>query len=53
MEVLSRYEQMGVEVFRTDRDGAILIETDGKSLEVHTVSGRTWRLSYSETPPKT
>jgi competence protein ComEC len=51
LDVLARYEQLGVEVFRTDRDGAILIETDGRSLNVRTMSGRVWHLSYVETGP--
>ena len=47
-EVLSRYRAMDVEVFRTDLDGAIVIETDGRVVNVRTVSGRQWRLSYGD-----
>jgi len=47
-EVLRRYMQLGVEVFRTDLDGAIVIETDGRRVEVRTAGGRSWRLSYVE-----
>jgi len=35
-EVLRRYEAQGAKVFRTDRDGAVFLETDGYSLDVHT-----------------
>jgi competence protein ComEC len=33
-EVLDRLAERSVRVFRTDRDGAILVWTDGKILEV-------------------
>ena len=33
-EVLDRYRQAGAEVFRTDRDGAVTVDTDGNSIEV-------------------
>jgi competence protein ComEC len=38
--VLSRYAAAGAEVFRTDRDGAVTVDTDGTSLVVHTFNGR-------------
>ncbi len=38
--VLDRYRRAGAEVFRTDRDGAVTIETDGHSLSVSTFTGR-------------
>ena len=44
-EVLARYGQLGIEVFRTDLDGAIIIETDGRGVDVRTATGRSWRLS--------
>jgi competence protein ComEC len=44
--VLQRYQDAGAEVFRTDRDGAVTIETDGKSVEVHSFLGR--RLACSQ-----
>jgi len=39
-EVLSRYKQAGALVFRTDRDGAIALWTDGKRVGIRTASGR-------------
>jgi competence protein ComEC len=38
--VLGRYEEIGAEVFRTDRDGAVTVDTDGISLDVHGFTGR-------------
>ena len=43
--VLERYEAVGAEVFRTDRDGAVTIDTDGYSLSVQTYLGRRLELS--------
>jgi competence protein ComEC len=40
-EVLRRYEAAGAAVFRTDRDGAVFVDTDGRALEVRTFTGRT------------
>jgi competence protein ComEC len=39
-EVLERYRAVGAEIFRTDRDGAITVETDGMSMDVQTFTGR-------------
>lgn len=41
--VIARYQQLGTVVFRTDRDGAIVMETDGRVVDVTTISGRHWR----------
>jgi competence protein ComEC len=38
-EVLDRYRQAGAEVFRTDRDGAVTVDSDGYRLTVHTFVG--------------
>jgi len=35
-EVLKRYEQLGAKIFRTDKQGAITVITDGKAFEVKT-----------------
>jgi competence protein ComEC len=39
-EVLQRYADAGAEIFRTDRDGAVIVDTDGESVEVQTFTGR-------------
>ncbi len=40
-EVLERYSSAGAELYRTDRDGAVMFDTDGYSYSVHTfVAGR-------------
>jgi competence protein ComEC len=43
-EVLERYRAAGAEIFRTDRDGAITVDSDGTSIEVHTFSGRRFAI---------
>jgi len=35
-EVLARYEAIGARILRTDRDGAVFFETNGKDLQVKT-----------------
>jgi competence protein ComEC len=40
-EVLARYEAIGAEIFRTDRDGAVFFDTDGYHLNGRTFLGRT------------
>ena len=37
---LARLEEAGARVLRTDRDGALLFETDGRTLEVTTWASR-------------
>jgi len=44
-EVLERYARVGAEIFRTDRDGAVVLDTDGTSLRVRTFTGREAYLS--------
>src|SRR3989454_517071 len=39
-EVLERYRAVGAEIFRTDRDGAVTVDTDGTSIDVRTFNGR-------------
>ena len=44
-EVLQRYRDAGAEIFRTDQDGAVTVDTDGTSLGVHTFTGRAFSLN--------
>jgi competence protein ComEC len=37
--VVDRYLRAGAAIFRTDRDGAVVLETDGQSVEIVTWSG--------------
>ena len=39
-EVLDRYRAIGAEIFRTDRDGAVMVTTDGHSIDVRSFNGR-------------
>jgi competence protein ComEC len=39
-EVLRRYRDAGAAIFRTDRDGAITLDTDGRRVTVTTFSGQ-------------
>ena len=43
--VLQRYRDVGAAIFRTDQDGAITLDTDGHSIDVHTFTGRHFTLS--------
>ena len=43
-EVLRRYWAVGAEIFRTDQDGAVIVDTDGTSLDVRTFTGRAYSL---------
>jgi len=43
-EVLERYQAIGAKVFRTDQDGAVMVSTDGASIDVRTYTGRRWSL---------
>jgi competence protein ComEC len=49
--VIERLRQRDIDVFRTDRDGAIVIETDGRVARVRTVTGRVLTISPAAMPP--
>jgi competence protein ComEC len=38
--VLQRYRAAGAEIYRTDEDGAVTVETDGREMVIRTWSGR-------------
>jgi competence protein ComEC len=39
-EVLDRYKAAGAEIFRTDRDGQVTVDSDGHSVDVRTFTGQ-------------
>ena len=43
-DVLKRYHEIGAQIFRTDQDGAVLVDSDGYSVDVRTFSGRQIRV---------
>jgi competence protein ComEC len=42
--VVQRYRDIGAAIFRTDQDGAVMLETDGYSIDVHTFTGRQFSI---------
>jgi competence protein ComEC len=42
-EVVARLASRGIPLIRTDRDGAVMVETDGREVRVSTWAGRVWR----------
>jgi competence protein ComEC len=50
--VLERYQAVGAEIFRTDRDGAIEIETDGYAVKVRTFAGRMFEMGPNHESPR-
>jgi competence protein ComEC len=52
--IVARYREAGVPIFRTDRDGAVFVDTDGKSVWIRGWTGRELTLtnghSSSHTP---
>jgi len=39
-EVIDRYRRAGADLFRTDQDGAVSLDTDGYIVDMHTFTGR-------------
>jgi len=48
--VVGRFEALGTAVFRTDRDGAVFVETDGRRVEMRGWTGRAYAIGVSRTP---
>jgi competence protein ComEC len=49
-DVTERLSAAGAEIFRTDRDGAVVVETDGVSAHVLTPTGRRWSVGVAGDP---
>jgi competence protein ComEC len=49
-EVIARLRSAGARLFRTDRDGAVIVETDGQRVDVRSMAGRTWRIDAARGP---
>jgi competence protein ComEC len=49
-EVLERLSVAGAEIFRTDRDAAIIVDTDGRRVSVRTMHGRDYEVRASTRP---
>jgi competence protein ComEC len=49
-DVLDRYHDVGAEIFRTDQDGAVSVDTDGQTLTVSTFTGRKFNASANTKP---
>lgn len=51
-DVVQRYRERGVEIFRTDLDGAVTVDSDGTSLSVSTFTGRAVLFHETHENPK-
>jgi competence protein ComEC len=40
-DVVKRYQDIGAQIFRTDQDGAVMLDTDGYSVKVASIAGRS------------
>lgn len=49
-EVIERLTAAGAAVVRTDRDGAVVVESDGSSVTLRTWNGRRWRVVVAPPP---
>jgi competence protein ComEC len=50
--ILRRYRDAGAEIFRTDQDGAVMLETDGETVRVKTFTGREKTFASNGVPRK-
>ena len=48
-DVMARYTAIGADIFRTDQDGAVIVETNGAVVNVRTMSGRRFTVRVSRT----
>ena len=48
--VVERYRAMGAALFSTAEDGAVILDTDGESVEIRTWSGRA--ATFETTAPR-
>jgi len=46
-DVIGRLRAAGAAIFRTDIDGAVIVETDGRSVLARSATGRTWSVTGS------
>jgi competence protein ComEC len=50
--VLQRYRERNAVIFRTDQDGAIVLDTDGQTVQFSTWSGRRGQINQRQWPPR-
>jgi competence protein ComEC len=50
-DVLRRFAAMGTAIFRTDRDGTVMMETDGRVVSVESYTGGTMLLAPGNAVP--